>query len=270
MKDPHISREELTALANGEVSGLRSSTIRKHLLHCWTCRAELDAVEETIAGFVRAHRETPVPSPEAPRAMFRARLADLAAQPRPRPVFPWAELFRGNRPAYLGGGLAAIAGLAAILLMFPVERPVVRLVPDPRWTPGATVTISAAELCRGEEPETRLIPTNVGREVFSRYGIERPRPRAYELDYLISPELGGAADVKNYWPQPYGASEWNAHVKDALEDRLHQLVCEHQVSLETAQREIASDWIAAYKKYFQTQQPIASHLAFTKDAPWEP
>jgi len=45
-------------------------------------------------------------------------------------------------------------------------------------------------------------------------------------------------------------------------------VCEQQVTLETAQQEIARDWISAYKKYFQTDQPIASHVAFTKDQPW--
>jgi len=80
----------------------------------------------------------------------------------------------------------------------------------------------------------------------------------------------GADDPRNFWPQPYSSSVWNAHVKDALEDRLHDLVCEQQVSLETAQQEIARDWISAYKKYFQTDQPIASHSGFTKDQPWQP
>ena len=115
-----------------------------------------------------------------------------------------------------------------------------------------------------------MISASVGRQVFDHYGIDRPKPRDYELDRLIAPELGGSDDPRNFWPQPYGRSEWNAHVKDALEDHLHELVCENKVSLATAQQEISSDWIAAYKKYFQTQQPIASHEAFTKDAPWEP
>jgi hypothetical protein len=38
-------------------------------------------------------------------------------------------------------------------------------------------------------------------------------------------------------------------VKDALERKLHSLVCVGQLDLETAQRETASDWIEAYKKY---------------------
>ena len=118
--------------------------------------------------------------------------------------------------------------------------------------------------------QTRVIPAGVGRQVFDHYGIDRPGARAYELDYLIAPELGGADDPKNYWPQPYGVSEWNAHVKDALEDRLHELVCENKLSLATAQDDISKNWILAYQKYFRTKEPMASHRTFTKDMPWEP
>jgi hypothetical protein len=45
-------------------------------------------------------------------------------------------------------------------------------------------------------------------------------------------------------------------VKDALEDRLHSMVCEGKLDLRTAQRDIATDWIAAYKKYFHTDRPL--------------
>jgi hypothetical protein len=38
-------------------------------------------------------------------------------------------------------------------------------------------------------------------------------------------------------------------VKDALERKLHNLVCAGELDLKTAQREIASNWIEAYKKY---------------------
>jgi len=47
----------------------------------------------------------------------------------------------------------------------------------------------------------------------------------YEVDYLITPELGGADDIKNLWPQPFTAKNWSAYTKDDLEDRLHELVC---------------------------------------------
>jgi hypothetical protein len=78
------------------------------------------------------------------------------------------------------------------------------------------------------------------------------------VDYLITPALGGSEDIRNLWPQSYSATIWNARVKDALEDRLHDLVCSGDLDLATAQQEISTDWIAAYKKYFHTDRPIES------------
>jgi hypothetical protein len=60
---------------------------------------------------------------------------------------------------------------------------------------------------------------------------------------------------------------WNAHVKDTLEEHLHEMVCAGKLDLSTAQRDIAMDWIAAYKKYFQTDRPLSerSDLAATEE-----
>jgi hypothetical protein len=38
------------------------------------------------------------------------------------------------------------------------------------------------------------------------------------------------------------------------------MVCQGAVDLTAAQQEIAGNWIAAYKKYFHTDQPLAEHL----------
>jgi hypothetical protein len=35
------------------------------------------------------------------------------------------------------------------------------------------------------------------------------------------------------------------------------LVCDGELDLPTAQRDIATDWIVAYKKYFHTDRPLA-------------
>src|SRR5262249_39536605 len=48
--------------------------------------------------------------------------------------------------------------------------------------------------------------------------------------------------------------------------KLHKLVCAGQLDLGTAQREIASDWIEAYKKYLRTSPP-APIVRETKTAP---
>jgi hypothetical protein len=55
-------------------------------------------------------------------------------------------------------------------------------------------------------------------------------------------------------------------VKDALERKLHKLVCAGQLDLKTAQREIASDWIEAYKKYMG-KSPPAPRVRERKTAP---
>lgn len=270
MKEMHIPHADLVAAADGELSTARAAEVRRHLEACWTCRARSKEIEDTIASFVHVHQESlQVPAADAPRAMLKARLAEVAAQKLSSQDRAAAFFLTGDRLVYTGAGLAVAAlALFAIGAVLVTQQPY-RLRPDPALTPGATVEVDKAQLCSEPEKQT-AIPVNVGREVFGRYGIETPKAKVYELDRLIAPELGGADDPKNYWPQPYGTSEWNAHVKDALEDRLHELVCENKLSLATAQHDISSDWIAAYKKYFQTQEPMASHRAFTKDTPWEP
>jgi hypothetical protein len=72
--------------------------------------------------------------------------------------------------------------------------------------------------------------------------------------------IGGATDVRNLWPEPYYDTAWNAHVKDQLEERLHEMVCRGDVDLATAQQDISKDWIAAYRKYFHTDHPLLRKL----------
>jgi hypothetical protein len=62
-------------------------------------------------------------------------------------------------------------------------------------------------------------------------------------------ELGGnPRDPDNLWPQPW-FGQWNARVKDVLEGKLNHMVCKGELTLVEAQRKIATDWIAAYKKF---------------------
>jgi len=70
----------------------------------------------------------------------------------------------------------------------------------------------------------------------------------YELDHLIPPELGGCPRCEaNLWPEPRnvfpGASE-----KDEVESYLHEQVCSGALPLADAQREIAADWYAVYRR----------------------
>jgi hypothetical protein len=115
--------------------------------------------------------------------------------------------------------------------------------------------VDREQLCNSELPKNQVVTADMRRRVFEVYGIANADPQAYEVDYLITPALGGAEDIRNLWPQPYVATAWNARVKDALEDRLRDMVCRGEVDLSDAQRDIATNWVAAYKKYFRTNNP---------------
>jgi hypothetical protein len=140
-------------------------------------------------------------------------------------------------------------------------------VPKPSLTPGATSAVLIGDVCDGASKREAKVPTTLSTRVFAEYGIRNPVPGAYEVDYLITPELGGAADLKNLWPEPYFDIQWNARVKDALEVRLHSMVCAGNLDLKTAQRDISTNWIAAYMKYFHSRRPLAGRASATAVQP---
>jgi hypothetical protein len=124
-------------------------------------------------------------------------------------------------------------------------------------TPGFVRPISLSEVCtKSYSDDADQVPVSVRQEVFQRYRLQLPQSADYALDYLVSPQLGGTADIRNLWPEPEGQTVWDMRAKDALEDRLHELVCQGRVDLGTAQRDLASNWIAAYQKYFHTSSPV--------------
>ncbi len=133
------------------------------------------------------------------------------------------------------------------------------IMPDPALTPGATLPVASGDICvSGYSKKVRNVPLDVKQQVYAEYGITRHQPGEYEVDHLISLELGGSNSIKNLWPQSYMTQPWNAHVKDKLENELHAEVCSGKIDLPTAQHEIATDWIASYKKHFNTSAPLSS------------
>lgn len=122
-------------------------------------------------------------------------------------------------------------------------------LPDPKMTPGDTLDVTSADICvSGYSSKVRNVPESVKNQAYSEYGIISHTPGQYEVDHLISLELGGSNSIRNLWPESY-TGPWNAHIKDKLENYLHSQVCNGSLDLKTAQKEIATDWISAYKKY---------------------
>jgi hypothetical protein len=248
-ENAHLSEQELMLAADGELPARRRAEVTAHLEACWTCREHMATLQSTIADFVRARNHEfndQVPSEAGPRALLRTRLAEASAMSS-RPTlrsfaFP---------AAYLGRfALVGAAFLAVLLVIF--QSTVNAEGPKPKLaiTPGETRSITLEEVCRYPHAEvvSENIPAEMRGRVFAAYGLKASQRDQFEVDYLITPDLGGTESIRNLWPQPYSV-RWNARVKDRLEERLHELVCGGKLDLATAQRDIAVDWIAAYRKY---------------------
>ncbi len=138
-------------------------------------------------------------------------------------------------------------------------------LPDPRLTPGAAFAVTAGQLCQpGYARSVRHVTAAVKERVFASYGLAGNHTgycggrQGCEIDHLISLELGGTNDARNLWPESYDSQPWNAHLKDHLENTLHRLVCSGRIGLGEAQRMIATDWVAAYRKY--VGEPVAGNF----------
>ena len=264
----HISDEDLLRAADGELSHQCAGEVEDHLEACWDCRARMEEIKCTITGFVRAHHaefDAQLPDGAGARALLRARLAELGSKPQSE---WWQRVFP------FGFSLSRVAALCMPLIALTFGTLWFRhsVAPDPRsaslvfdtgaapnrrLTPGATRQVTIAEVCSAPEEEVvGDVSVSLRQRVLQEYGMASARAEDYEIDYLIAPRLGGTEDIHNLWPEPYGANMWNARVKDALEERLHEMVCSGQLDLSTAQHDIATDWIAAYKKYFHTKKPL--------------
>jgi hypothetical protein len=142
--------------------------------------------------------------------------------------------------------------VASLLIALPAAAADLPIRPDPNLTPGAILTPDAATVCQpGYSKSVRHTSGKLKASIYREYGVDRTASH-FEVDHLISLELGGADVAANLWPQSYDTLPWNAHVKDKLENRLHALVCAGTLSLQQAQQEIAADWMAAYQKYLGT------------------
>ncbi|MGB2622568.1 MAG: hypothetical protein WAN25_09500 [Candidatus Acidiferrum sp.] len=275
---PHPSDREILLALDDELTSRQRIAVHAHLAACITCRARMEKIERTLAEIAAVRHNDAgeqLPPAAGPRALLKARLAESGAlrSPGSRPRIGW---FTMAAPRWV---LACSALFIAALAIWAVRQEVrsqtpgiilaqreLGAVPDKALTPGAILPVSAADVCRADGmQETRPIPASTRRKVFQEYRMPESRGSEYEVDFLITPGLGGAEDVRNLWLEPYSSTVWNAHVKDALEDRLHELVCSGNLDLATAQHEIATDWIAAYKKYFHTEIPVSDSSGTTSN-----
>lgn len=120
-------------------------------------------------------------------------------------------------------------------------------LPDSACTPGAIFPDATKnQVCTsGYASSVRNVPESEKEQVYAEYGIASHSPGQYEVDHLISLELGGSNDIANLWPEAAQPTP-GFHQKDEVENYLHRQVCAGIISLSQAQSEIAQNWLAIY------------------------
>ena len=138
--------------------------------------------------------------------------------------------------------LLLAAALLLVSLYSAADTTSPPLVPDPQLTPGDILTTDVKVVCMpGYTKTVRDVPQSMKTLVYRAYGITSHKPGEYEIDHRVSLELGGSNSIRNLWPQSYVTEPLNAHVKDKLENVLHELVCSGKLSLKEAQKAIATN-----------------------------
>lgn len=262
----HLTDEEILLFSDQELPARIASRVRQHLAGCETCSGRLKKVEIASAAFADFHEQEIQAQklyPSDSRKLLKARLSESSR----RIDVSRTAIFGHLAPQLMAACLTLLLALGGIWTVLHVVRARsnrramqadVLTLPRRTLTPGSTRSVQLEELC-GNQNIANDPPVNSSLEhaVLNEYGVPNSLKMDYELDYLITPSLGGADNIQNLWPQPY-STRWNARVKDQLESHLHQLVCQGQIQLTTAQNDMASDWIAAYKRYFKTDKPLLS------------
>lgn len=125
-------------------------------------------------------------------------------------------------------------------------------LPDRRCTPGAYYSaLTRNVICSAgfRTGTIRDVPESEKHAVEGEYGMaERSYGHTIEIDHVVPLELGGSNAVANLFPEPSGTDGY--HLKDRLENRLHDLVCAGAIRLHAAQSGIAANWERLYVRVF--------------------
>jgi hypothetical protein len=122
-------------------------------------------------------------------------------------------------------------------------------LPDSACTPGDIIpSATKSVICKsGYAGSVRNVPDSEKNQDYAEYGITHHTAGQYEVDHLVSLELGGSNDISNLWPEA-ASPKPGFHEKDKVENYLHDQVCAGGISLQQAQIEIATNWLAVYNQ----------------------
>jgi hypothetical protein len=169
--------------------------------------------------------------------------------PTPVPIPPPPTTTTPALP--ISGSSSGSVSLAARTRTIGCHRGV---LPDRHCSPGAydsavtQANIQSTVCISGYTATVRNVPASEKSAVYKEYGITHHAPYSYEVDHIVSLELGGSNNIANLYPEAY-ANPNGARVKDRLENAMHAAVCAGRLILKTAQREIATNWLATYQHF---------------------
>src|ERR1039458_1862670 len=155
--------------------------------------------------------------------------------PRTRLQSDYGLSMRRRRMASIG---AAAVAFAAVSLVLPATAFAAAAhfryshgepLNDLRVTPGVTFHVAAATICRsGYATSVRDVPESKKNQVYAEYGITHHATDQYEVDHLISLELGGSNAIGNLWPELNDHPKGYLNSKDILENRSEEHTSELQ------------------------------------------
>jgi hypothetical protein len=185
--DSHVTDTVLMLAADGELDSDEAARVRLHLEACWSCRVRMEKIESAIADVVD-YRNTLVashlPLSSGPRALFIARLEELAAGSRRAALLEqllarttaWAAPLNSRR---LWG--PALASLLAVAVLMRISR---------------TPTVSATELLERAQASNERVLQSVRRPVV--YRKIRIQSRERDVTTVLYHDTTSARTVHTY------------------------------------------------------------------------
>ena len=231
--DGHLRGETLLLLQEGELDPADLERAEQHLHGCPLCMERLALARAAEVHLPKA--QAPLPAAAAARQRLLTTLQAAGTQRESTTLLRLAEHARSFLQPPMLFRVGAVLALLVVAATFrQVTRPLQELMgayedtgpePDHALTPGSALPMTAREVCqRTDADQDPPVAPDVKRAVFRAYRMSDRTARAYQVDYLINPQLGGDNTLRNLWPEPYHATVWNAVAKDALEARLHGMV----------------------------------------------
>jgi len=145
--------------------------------------------------------------------------------------------------------------------------------PDKKLTPGAIDPAATQQkvIKVGYTVDARHVTDDTKWQVLVRYKMASGKLdhkklstllKDFEIDHMISLELGGSNVVVNLWPQPYTCDvkgeNMGARQKDVVETTLHRMMRKGTLTLPQAQKIILTDWVLAYHQ-IKANKPLTTY-----------